>query len=177
MYEIEKGSFVADIGCGNGKYMNYRNDINMKGIDISIKLVEICQMKGFDVIKASMIDIPFDNNTFDGIICIASYHHLNNDDDRKKTLDEIYRILKPGGIAFIEVWGIVQTLPNKNAENFTKNANLVKWTSVKTGQIFYRYYNIYSEGELNNEITKLKPEFNIIDSDYEKGNYYIKIMK
>jgi len=175
--EFQSNAKILDIGCGNGKYMKYRNDLIIKGIDISIKLVEICKNKGFDVIKASMTDIPFDDNYFDGIICIASYHHLNNDDDRKKTLDEIYRILKPGGIAFIEVWGVVQTLPNKNAANFTKNANLVKWTSVKTGDIYYRYYNIYPDGELKNEITKLKPEFNIIDSGYEKGNYYIKIMK
>jgi ubiquinone/menaquinone biosynthesis C-methylase UbiE len=176
--EFQSNAEILDIGCGNGKYMNYRDDINIKGIDISTNLIEICKKKGFDVIKAPMTDIPFTDNKFDGIICIASYHHLNNDDDRKKTLDEIYRILKPGGIAFIEVWGVIQTSPiNKNAENFTKNANLVKWTSVKTGQIFYRYYNIYSEGELDNEIKKLKPEFNIIDSGYEKGNYYIKIMK
>jgi ubiquinone/menaquinone biosynthesis C-methylase UbiE len=176
--EFQSNTEILDIGCGNGKYMNYRDDINIKGIDISTNLIEICKKKGFDVIKAPMTDIPFTDNKFDGIICIASYHHLNNDDDRKKTLDEIYRILKPGGIAFIEVWGVIQTSSiNKNAENFTKNANLVKWTSVKTGQIFYRYYNIYSEGELDNEIKKLKPEFNIIDSGYEKGNYYIKIMK
>jgi len=176
--EFQSNAEILDIGCGNGKYMNYRDDINIKGIDISTNLIEICKKKGFDVIKAPMTDIPFTDNKFDGIICIASYHHLNNDDDRKKTLDEIYRILKPGGIAFIEVWGVIQTSSiNKNAENFTKNANLVKWTSVKTGQIFYRYYNIYSEGELDNEIKKLKPEFNIIDSGYEKGNYYIKIMK
>jgi len=176
--EFQSNAEILDIGCGNGKYMNYRDDINIKGIDISTNLIEICKKKGFDVIKAPMTDIPFTDNKFDGIICIASYHHLNNDDDRKKTLNEIYRILKPGGIAFIEVWGVIQTSPiNKNAENFTKNANLVKWTSVKTGQIFYRYYNIYSEGELDNEIKKLKPEFNIINSGYEKGNYYIKIMK
>jgi SAM-dependent methyltransferase len=175
--KFPSNSKILDIGCGNGKYMNYRNDLNIKGIDISIKLVEICQNKGFDVIKASMTDIPFDDNNFDGIICIASYHHLNNDDDRKKTLDEIYRILKPGGTALIEVWGVEQTLPNKNAENFKKNNNLVKWTSVKTGDIYYRYYNIYSEGDLENEIIKLKPEFNIVDNGYEKGNYYIKLMK
>jgi cyclopropane fatty-acyl-phospholipid synthase-like methyltransferase len=52
--EFKKGSKVLDIGCGNGKYMNYRNDIIMKGIDISINLVEICKKKGFDVTKATM---------------------------------------------------------------------------------------------------------------------------
>jgi len=170
-------SKILDIGCGNGKYMNYRHELIIKGIDISIKLVEICKNKGFDVIKASMTDIPYNDNSFDGIICIASYHHLDNDNDRKKTLDEIYRILNPGGIALIEVWGKEQIKPNKNAKDFVAKSNLVKWTSVKTGEIFYRYYNIYSNGDLEKEIIRLNPNFNIIDSGYEKGNYYVKIQK
>ena len=170
-------SKILDIGCGNGKYMNYRHELIIKGIDISIKLVEICKNKGFDVIKASMTDIPYTDNSFDGIICIASYHLLDNDNDRKKTLDEIYRILNPGGIALIEVWGKEQIKPNKNAKDFVAKSNLVKWTSVKTGEIFYRYYNIYSNGDLEKEIIRLNPNFNIIDSGYEKGNYYVKIQK
>jgi ubiquinone/menaquinone biosynthesis C-methylase UbiE len=176
--EFKNGSMVLDIGCGNGKYMNYRNDIIMKGIDISINLVEICKKKGFDVTKAAMTDIPYPDNCFDGFISIASYHHLTNDEDRKRTLDEMHRILKIGGIGLIEVWA--QEQPNninKNASNFKRKSNLVKWTSIKTGEIYYRYYNIYSNGDIENEIMRLKPEFKIIESGYEKGNYYIKIMK
>lgn len=169
---------ILDIGCGNGKYMNYRSDITMIGIDISANLVDICKKKGFNVIKANMNEIPFDDNSFDGIICVAAYHHLNNDIDRQKTLNEIYRILKINGIAFIEVWAKEQSdKSNKNSLNFTNKSNLVKWSSITTGEIYYRYYNIYSKGDLEEEILRLKPEFKIIDSGYENGNYFIKIMK
>jgi hypothetical protein len=54
---------------------------------------------------------------------------------------------------------------------------LVKWTSVKTNQIYYRYYNIYSKNELMEEIIRLKPEFKINKYGYEKGNYYIILEK
>ena len=64
---------------------------------------------------------------------------------------------------------------NKNANNFKEKSNLVKWTSIKTGNIYYRYYNIYSKGELEKEVLRLKPEFKIIEKGYEKGNYYVKI--
>ena len=33
---FKSGSLILDVGCGNGKYMNYRNDLITKGIDISI---------------------------------------------------------------------------------------------------------------------------------------------
>jgi len=175
---FKSNSKILDIGCGNGKYLNYRNDLNMYGIDISIKLVDICKNKGFNVVKANMNDLPFETNYFDGIICIASYHHLDNEIDRQKTINEIYRVLKPNGIAFIEVWSKEQIdNSNKNTINFKDKSNLVKWTSIKTGNIYYRYYNIYSYGELEKEITALKPEFKIIDNGYEKGNYFVKLLK
>jgi len=42
---FEPNSYILDIAAGNGKYMNYRKDIIMKGIDISIELVKICNKK------------------------------------------------------------------------------------------------------------------------------------
>jgi len=171
-------SLILDIGCGNGKYMNYRNDIYMKGIDISQELVKICINKGFDVIKGNMTELPFNDNEFDGIISIASYHHLDNDQDRKKSLNEIYRVLKNGGICFLEVWAKEQPdNKNKNSKDFKNKSNLVKWTSVKTGTIYYRYYNIYDKGELESEIEKFEPKLHIINNGYEKGNYYVILQK
>jgi SAM-dependent methyltransferase len=175
---IEPNSYILDIGSGNGKYMNYRNDIIMIGIDISIELVKICNKKNLDVIHGNMINLPFEDNIFDGFICIAAYHHLDNEIDRKKTLDEMYRVLKVGGKGFIEVWAKQQEdKSNKNALEFKNNNNWVKWTSVKRNKIYYRYYNIYSNNELMDEIIRLKPEFKIKKYGYEKGNYYIILEK
>lgn len=175
---FEKNSFILDIGAGNGKYMNYRKDIIMKGIDISIELVKICNKKNLDVIHGNMINMPFNDNIFDGIIAIASFHHLDNDEDRKKTLDEMYRVLKKDGLCFIEVWAKEQNEnSNKNTLDFKNNNNMVRWKSTKTNEIYYRYYNIYSNNELMEEIIRLKPEFKINKYGYEKGNYYIILQK
>ena len=38
-------SSILDIGCGNGKYLNYRNDLFMKGIDISYYYEGYCKFK------------------------------------------------------------------------------------------------------------------------------------
>ena len=45
-------------------------------------------------------DIPYDNNTFDYIIINHVLEHVPQD---KKAINEIYRVLKPGGVAFISV--------------------------------------------------------------------------
>ena len=168
-------SILLDVGCGNGKNMLYRTDLNFKGIDFSIKLVEICKNKNLDVIESSMTNIPFDNNHFDGVIVIASYHHLSNDDERKQTLDELYRVVKSDGKILIVVWAMEQ--PEDSKFNFTKSEELVKWYSLDNNKTFYRYYHIYSKGILVEEIKRLKPEFNIEYEYLEKGNWVVCLKK
>lgn len=172
---FQSNSLLLDVGCGNGKNMLYRKDLFFKGIDFSIKLVEICKNKNLDVQESTMTKIPFNNNTFDGIIMIASYHHLSTDLERKETLNEIYRILKKGGRVLIVVWAMEQQKDSKF--NFTKSEELVSWNSIKNNKIYYRYYHIYSKDELVKEINKLKPEF-ILEYEYlEKGNWIVCLKK
>ncbi len=45
-------------------------------------------------------DIPFKDNTFDALMMIRATHHFK---DMKKVTKELHRILKPSGIAVIEV--------------------------------------------------------------------------
>ena len=172
---FNKSDLLLDVGCGNGKNMLYRTDLNFKGIDFSIKLVEICKNKNLDVIESSMTNIPFDNNFFDGIIVVASYHHLSNDDERSQTLNEIYRVVKIGGKVLIVVWAMEQ--PEDSTFHFTKSDELVKWYSKENDKTFYRYYHIYKNGQLEEEINRLKPEFNIEYIYLEKGNWVICLGK
>ena len=168
-------SKLIDIGCGNGKNIITSPNLKFKGIDFSDELVKICQNKGLDVIEANMTSIPFDNNSFDGFITVASYHHLSTDEDRTKALNEMYRILKIGGSGLIVVWAMEQ--PDDSTFHFTKSDEFVKWKYNKTGQTFLRYYHIYRDNDLANEIIKLEPRFKIIKQGWEKGNWWIQITK
>lgn len=173
--KIRDGSYMLDIGCGNGKNMTVKSTLNFKGIDLSDHLVNICKKKGLDVIEANMTSIPFSDCSFDGFISVASYHHLDNDQDRQTALSEMFRILKSGGKGLIVVWAMEQ--PSDSNFNFTKSDELVKWKNNVTKEIFYRYYHIYRENELENEIKKLEPRFKINLVGWEKGNWWIQIEK
>lgn len=50
-------------------------------------------------VKADIQDLPFENNEFDVIFC---NHVLEHVEDDKKALNELFRVMKPGG------WGIFQ---------------------------------------------------------------------
>jgi ubiquinone/menaquinone biosynthesis C-methylase UbiE len=51
-------------------------------------------------VKMDVHDIPFDENTFDIAMCNHVMEHVNDD---IKAMSEIYRVLKPGGWAIIQV--------------------------------------------------------------------------
>jgi SAM-dependent methyltransferase len=171
---IPNDSYNLDNGCGNGKNMLYRPELKFKGIDISKEQVRICQNKGLDVIESSMISLPFHDNKFDNMICIASYHHLDNDIERKQSLDEMYRCLKPGGKVLITVWAMEQF--EGSTFHFTKRDEQVAWKS-KDGNIYNRYYHIYNKGDIEEEVTRLQPKFKINEVGWEVGNWSIVLEK
>lgn len=172
---LEKNSNILEIGCGNGKNMLYRNDLNFTGIDISQKQVDICINKKLNVIKSNMTNLPFNDNHFDYHICIATYHHLDNDDDRKKALYEMYRTLKINGKILITVWAMEQEIDS--TFRFHHSNVFVPWICRDDGNTYYRYYHIYKKNELFDEISKLCPLFKIESIEYELGNWVIILYK
>ena len=70
------------------------------GIDLSDKMMEIgaekCAKRGLQVefIHGNAQEMPFDENTFDGVTCAFGCRNFSNLD---AGLREMYRVLKPGG--------------------------------------------------------------------------------
>lgn len=170
---LESGSKILEIGCGNGKNMLYRKDLDFYGIDFVEKFIEIIHKKGLKGEVMDMREITFEENTFDHIIMIASYHHLETMDERVAVLNHIKRILKPNGTCLITVWSDNQ--PKDSRFKFDKRDTQVKWVSRKTGEIFSRYYRIYFEGDFEKEL--MKTELVMVNKWEEKGNRNFIIKK
>ena len=170
---LESNTKLLEVGCGNGKNLLYRNDIDSYGIDISEEQVEICKSKGLKVEKANMTRLPYGSNEFDNIICIATYHHLDNPNDRRNALLEMYRVLKPNGKILLTVWAMEQELGSKR--KFVSSDEMVSWEL--NGSTYYRYYHIYRSGELEEEIREFCSEFKIESVNYELGNWSILLRK
>lgn len=59
-------------------------------------------------VKADICELPFKDNSYDVIFCNHVLEHIPDDD---KAMEELYRILKPGGMAILQ---IPQDLNKKN---------------------------------------------------------------
>src|SRR5215469_7995720 len=95
---------VCDFGCGDGKLAVTLAmhgacvsafDISAEYIRLAEQYAELNQVKvHFDIMNAERTQYP--NNCFDLVVGNAIIHHLNV----SKTVAEVRRILKPGGMAY-----------------------------------------------------------------------------
>src|SRR5690606_25100801 len=92
-----------DLACGTGIYIdkqvNHYKDYNIDwyGLDASEDMLKIAKGKLNNVAftKAFAEDMPYEYDNFDFITNNYAFHHFTN---KALALDEIYRVLKSGGI-------------------------------------------------------------------------------
>jgi len=138
---------ILDIGCGDKKHPG------SIGIDLNYKEADI-------MLDLDKNNIPFQDKTFDLVISDDSLEHFGNP---KHIFEEVYRVLKPGGIFRVETvnvgvwwvrylpidwnWGWLHKIKTK------RTGHLVHWTPSTLKMWF----------ELNN--------FKIVKN---KSNYFFK---
>lgn len=92
---------TLDVGCSVGATVQAAKDLGWEamGVDISQNAVKYCQSKGLDCHKIDGVKLPFKDNYFD---LLTNWHVIEHCRDVKETLDEWYRVLKPGGVMILE---------------------------------------------------------------------------
>jgi len=155
---------ILDVGCGNGRNMNYPN-LNFTGIDNCNTFINICKNRKLNVIKSDMVNIPLPNNTFNGIISIASFHHLATIERRELCLQELKRLLTPNGKLLISIWSKDQH-HNKKL-NFKYGDNYIPWKDTSGHIKGNRYYYIFRLDEIKELFQKY---FTIEEYFWNHGN-------
>ncbi|CAG2250544.1 ALKBH8 [Mytilus edulis] len=106
--DMPVGSLMADIGCGNGKYLGLNQSVYEVGSDRSVNLSEICHGRSHEVYVGDVLHIPLRSSSFDFCICIAVIHHMSTQERREAAIIELLRILQSGGKLLIYVWAMEQ---------------------------------------------------------------------
>jgi len=157
-------SIIYDLGCGNGKNMNY-NNLNFIGIDNCENFIKICNNKKLNIINSNIYNLPFKNYSADAILCIAVFHHLSTLKNRIKTLKEIKRVSKPNALILLSVWSFCQ--PTKTRRKFNNYGNnIILWNNF--GKIYERYYYIFKLDELKDLFKQVG--LTILNYEYNFGN-------
>jgi ubiquinone/menaquinone biosynthesis C-methylase UbiE len=163
----QKGRLL-NLGCGHGAdFLPFKQEFELHGVDYSVGMLQLAEKfsrkHGFEdkLAQADLRQLPYEDETFDWAIAVATYHHLKGHAEQLKALVELKRVLKPGGEAFITVW-------NKGQPRFRFKPKEVL-VPFKTGEeIIQRYYYLFTFGEI--EKLARQAGFEILSSSPE--SYY-----
>jgi ubiquinone/menaquinone biosynthesis C-methylase UbiE len=124
---FHKSMKILDVGCGEGRNTIYflNEGYQIFGVDsnpIAIQMARIYAQtiqKDYDIYRfqTSIIeDMPFHAGAFDALISSAVLHFAKSEAQFFKMMDEMMRVLKPGGIFFLRMTtaqgGILENSPD-----------------------------------------------------------------
>jgi SAM-dependent methyltransferase len=101
---------VLDLGCGDGRHLHYFSNLGyeMFGIDYAPSALYLAKLwiagdnLSAGLVCADMTGIPWRDELFDAVISFLVINH-NPVERIRRTIGEIYRVLKPGGWLFVTV--------------------------------------------------------------------------
>lgn len=131
---LKKQKRVLDVGCGIGKLMS-RAPEKIEGIDIDKEKVEVCKKAGLKARVGNALDLPYEDESFDGVHASHIIEHLTPR-ELHTALSEMDRVLEPDGLLIIRsphfhrgFWleiDHVRPYPPETILKFLKNYTLIK---------------------------------------------------
>ncbi len=86
------GFTAAALAKGVSRVVAYDGTVEM--LDLARKLALEEKLENIEFVTGNVMDLPFDNDSFDIATCRRAAHHFT---DMKKFLSEVFRVLRPGG--------------------------------------------------------------------------------
>ncbi len=109
-FKIHKVNRILDLGCGSGRHTVYLAkqgfevfglDIAPSGLSATIQKLAIEGLTGH-VTLADILQLPYEDGFFDALISVRVIHH-NRIAVIRKTVQEMWRVLKPQGLVWVTV--------------------------------------------------------------------------
>lgn len=108
---------ILDIGCGTGANLELLAKFGeAEGVDVSPEALAFCRTRGLQSVRQGEAEhLPYEDSSFDLVTGLDVVEHL---DDDLAGLEEMRRVLRPGGRALIFVpafmflWGVQDDISN-----------------------------------------------------------------
>jgi len=167
----QKGRLL-NIGCAHGPdFLPFARSFDLYGVDFSTEMLKLArkysQKFNFAVSLsvAEVSHLPYSDETFDWAISVATYHHIKGTKEKLAALNELRRVLKHEGEAFITVW-------NRWQPRFWFKPKEVAVPWRKRGKTLERYYYLFSYPELEKLVKKAGLE---VLKSFPESSYHFPI--
>ncbi|HCT64580.1 MAG TPA: glycosyl transferase family 2 [Lachnospiraceae bacterium] len=172
---------ILDSACGSGygTAILSSNNNNVVGLDISEEAIEYAKEnylnKDINFVVGSIAELPFADNSFDGVVSFETIEHVHGE-VQNKFLQEVKRVLKNNGI-------LVISTPNHDVYKIKgENHFHVKEFTFQEFKTFlesnFKQVKLYSQHfEVCNVIVENKLGYAEVDNgfEFEKAEYIIAV--
>ncbi|PSQ15390.1 SAM-dependent methyltransferase [Halobacteriales archaeon QS_8_69_26] len=174
------GTVGLDVGCGNGRHAAVLAERvgRVLCVDVSRPLLavagdrladgEAADAARFDRIQADAATLPVRDDRVDLAAYVATVHHLPDRSRRVASLDELGRVLAPGGRALVSAWATTHDRFDRE-EGFDTT---VDWT-LPDGQTVDRFYHVYDPDEFAADLAA--SDLRVRESWVSSGNCYAEV--
>ena len=146
---------ALDVGCGNGRNTAVLVDHAdaVVGVDVSGALLSIARdrVTAAVLLQGDAARLPLRHDVADLALYIATLHHLGDRSLRRRSLDELARVLAPGGEALVSAWSTVHDRFEADPDAESGFDTHVDWT-LPHGETVPRYYHIYAPPEFDRDL-------------------------
>jgi ubiquinone/menaquinone biosynthesis C-methylase UbiE len=153
--DADRVALALDVGCGNGRHAEVlaKRADRVVALDASRGLLLTARDRradhGFDadLVQGDAAALPLRDGRVGLAVYVATLHHLRPRERRVASLDELARVLAPGGRALVGVWSTTHDRFDAEAGFDTT----VDWT-LPGGETVPRYYHIYDPAEFDDDL-------------------------
>jgi ubiquinone/menaquinone biosynthesis C-methylase UbiE len=91
---------VLDLGCGSGRNLIANPNIQYYAVDFSEEMLKLAEKETgrlnikANFFKAGLEKLPFKDDFFDAALFVSTLHCIQGEENRKKALEELFRVLK-----------------------------------------------------------------------------------
>ncbi len=146
---LPKDARILDVGCGTGRISQVvPQTAAYVGVDFSPELIEVAKdlFPEQHFLVADAFQLPYEDALFSVVLSIAVVHHYPDKHDRIAQLEELYRVLEPGGRVVCTVWNLCQLKYLKLWRGWKK-----AYMSSQHDNSIQRLYYTYTPRELARE--------------------------
>lgn len=147
---------LLEIGSGPGKdgLFFHENGLRVTCVDYSPAMVELCRAKGLSAQVMDVMALELDDGAFDAVYALNSLLHIPKA-DLPVALNEIRRVLKPGGLFYLGIYG---------GEDFE---GIAEWDFYRPK----RFFSFHSDESIQKAVRHYFEilDFHVVDTDTGKS--------